>query len=37
MIDVISGTIEYVLNFLQLGINVLFAGVDGLSSAVFGE
>ncbi len=36
MIDVVTNTIEYVLDFLQYGINTLFAGVDGLSSAFFG-
>ncbi|GEM_PF-2938001 len=37
MIEVVSNTIDFVLGFLQNGINYLFAGVEGLSSAVFGE
>lgn len=36
MIEVISNTIDFVLGFLQFGINSLFAGVEGLSSTIFG-
>lgn len=37
MIDIVANTIDFVLGFLQIGINYLFAGVEGLSSTVFGK
>lgn len=37
MIDVIANTIDFVLGFLNTGINYLFAGVEGLSSTIFGR